>query len=624
MPKNKVLIYLLSTTLVLPTLVSPTAYADTPKNDTTAKTTTTHDSKKSNDVETSKDSTSKNTDADKAEAKQSDNNNTNKHDTSDSKDKKLEDSNSNSDNIIDFIYKNLPQSNFNQLFNKNKYDDNFSLTTLIQNLFNLKSDVSDYEQPRNNESTSGDSNKNSDSSAKNEPASKSSKQDKVDSKKATTTNDGKQGTSNKQADSQKSNQSNDKPTNDNNANQKSSSKNDQSMSDSALDSILDQYSEDAKKTQKDYASQSKKEKDAKPKTSNPQLPSKDDLKHKSKPAQSFNKDVNKNDTRATSLFETDPSASNNSDTGQFNVVDSKDTRKFVKSIAEDAHRIGQDNDIYASVMIAQAILESDSGRSALAKSPNHNLFGIKGAFEGNSVSFNTLEADGNQLYSINAGFRKYPSTKESLKDYSNLIKKGIDGNADIYKPTWKSEADSYKDATAHLSKTYATDPNYAKKLNSIIKHYQLAQFDDERMPDLDKYERSINDDDSSSDEFKPFREVSDSMPYPHGQCTWYVYNRMKQFGSSISGDLGDAHNWNNRAEYRDYQVSHTPKRHSAVVFEAGQFGADQQYGHVAFVEKVNSDGSIVISESNVKGLGIISYRTINAEAAEELSYITGK
>ena len=146
------------------------------------------------------------------------------------------------------------------------------------------------------------------------------------------------------------------------------------------------------------------------------------MKHKSKPAQSFNNDINQKDTRATSLFETDPSISNNDDSGQFNVVDSKDTRQFVKSIAKDAHRIGQDNDIYASVMIAQAILESDSGRSALAKSPNHNLFGIKGAFEGNSVPFNTLEADGNQLYSINAGFRKYPSTKESLKDYSDLIK----------------------------------------------------------------------------------------------------------------------------------------------------------------------------------------------------------
>ncbi len=44
----------------------------------------------------------------------------------------------------------------------------------------------------------------------------------------------------------------------------------------------------------------------------------------------------------------------------------------------------------------------------------------------------------------------------------------------------------------------------------------------------------------------------------------------------------------------DYQVSHTPKRHAAVVFEAGQFGADQHYGHVAFVEKVNSDGSMVL------------------------------
>ncbi len=95
--------------------------------------------------------------------------------------------------------------------------------------------------------------------------------------------------------------------------------------------------------------------------------------------------------------------------------------------------------------------------------------------------FNTLEADGNKLYSINAGFRKSP-TQESLKDYSDLIKNGIDGNRTIYKPTWKSEADSYKDATSHLSKTYATDPNYAKKLNSIIKHYQLTQFDDERMP----------------------------------------------------------------------------------------------------------------------------------------------
>ncbi|GBS10134.1 CHAP domain-containing protein [Staphylococcus aureus] len=471
MPKNKILIYLLSTTLVLPTLVSPTAYADTPQKDTTAKTTS-HDSKKSNDDETSKDTTSK--DIDKA-----DKNNTSNQDNNDKKFKTIDDSTSDSNNIIDFIYKNLPQTNINQLLTKNKYDDNYSLTTLIQNLFNLNSDISDYEQPRNGEKSTNDSNKNSDNSIKNDTDTQSSKQDKADNQKAPKSNNTKPSTSNKQPNSPKPtqpNQSNSQPASDDKANQKSSSKDNQSMSDSALDSILDQYSEDAKKTQKDYASQSKKDKNEKSNTKNPQLPTQDELKHKSKPAQSFNNDVNQKDTRATS----------------------------------------------------------------------------------------------------------------------------------------------------HLSKTYATDPNYAKKLNSIIKHYQLTQFDDERMPDLDKYERSIKDYDDSSDEFKPFREVSDSMPYPHGQCTWYVYNRMKQFGTSISGDLGDAHNWNNRAQYRDYQVSHTPKRHAAVVFEAGQFGADQHYGHVAFVEKVNSDGSIVISESNVKGLGIISHRTINAAAAEELSYITGK
>lgn len=107
----------------------------------------------------------------------------------------------------------------------------------------------------------------------------------------------------------------------------------------------------------------------------------------------------------------------------FNVVDSQDTRKFIKSIAKDAHKIGQKKKIYASVMMAQAILESDSGKSSLAQSPNYNLFGVKGSYNGESVNFNTLEAGSdNQMFSINAGFRKYPNLKSSLQDYADLIK----------------------------------------------------------------------------------------------------------------------------------------------------------------------------------------------------------
>jgi flagellum-specific peptidoglycan hydrolase FlgJ len=52
------------------------------------------------------------------------------------------------------------------------------------------------------------------------------------------------------------------------------------------------------------------------------------------------------------------------------------TRDFIKTIAKDAHQIGQKEDLYASVMMAQAILESDSGNSALALRHKGLLFDL--------------------------------------------------------------------------------------------------------------------------------------------------------------------------------------------------------------------------------------------------------
>ena len=100
-----------------------------------------------------------------------------------------------------------------------------------------------------------------------------------------------------------------------------------------------------------------------------------------------------------------------------------DTVKFVASIAEQARVIGKKNDLYASVMIAQAILESGSGTSQLSQAPNNNLFGIKGAYNGQSVTFLTSEDDGSgNLYQIHDSFRKYETTAQSLEDYADLIK----------------------------------------------------------------------------------------------------------------------------------------------------------------------------------------------------------
>lgn len=165
--------------------------------------------------------------------------------------------------------------------------------------------------------------------------------------------------------------------------------------------------------------------------------------------------------------------------GSFHFSQNQTTDQFLKKIADDAQEIGQKEGIYASVMMAQAILESGSGNSLLSSEPNHNLFGIKGSYKGSSVTFNTLEQDSSgQSYQIRAQFRKYPSYKESLEDYADLIKNGLTGNPDFYKPTWKSETKDYKEATKYLEERYATDRQYSQKLNAIIEAYDLTKYDE--------------------------------------------------------------------------------------------------------------------------------------------------
>lgn len=160
-------------------------------------------------------------------------------------------------------------------------------------------------------------------------------------------------------------------------------------------------------------------------------------------------------------------------------IKNQSTQEFIDKISESAAEIGAEKDLYASVMIAQAILESGSGNSSLSSEPNYNLFGIKGTFENQSVALLTLEDDGSgNYYQITGEFRKYPSYKESLEDYSKLLTGGTSFNASFYSGTWKSNTTSYKDATAFLTGKYATDTRYAEKLDQLIETYDLTQYDD--------------------------------------------------------------------------------------------------------------------------------------------------
>ena len=109
--------------------------------------------------------------------------------------------------------------------------------------------------------------------------------------------------------------------------------------------------------------------------------------------------------------------------------------------------------------------------------------------------------------------------------------------------------------------------------------------------------------------------------YPWGQCTWFVWNRGRELGITFDPYMGNGGDWKYKA---GFTTTNTPTEHSAVCFSPSQSGADPTYGHIAFVEQVKSDGSILISESNGQGLGVISYRTFDAETAKQFTYVIGK
>ncbi|OJG48414.1 muramidase [Enterococcus gallinarum] len=154
------------------------------------------------------------------------------------------------------------------------------------------------------------------------------------------------------------------------------------------------------------------------------------------------------------------------------------TAAFITEIATYAQPVAQANDLYASVMIAQAILESGWGRSALSQSPNHNLFGIKGSHNGQTVYMNTAEYLNNQWLTMKEPFKKYPSYKESFEDNARTLRNVSLGNGNYYYAgAWKSNTSSYRDATQWLTGRYATAPNYASSLNTVIQQYGLTKYD---------------------------------------------------------------------------------------------------------------------------------------------------
>ncbi|MHA3224896.1 LysM peptidoglycan-binding domain-containing protein [Globicatella sulfidifaciens] len=155
--------------------------------------------------------------------------------------------------------------------------------------------------------------------------------------------------------------------------------------------------------------------------------------------------------------------------------------EFLNLVTDSAKKIAASNDLYASVMIAQAVLESGWGNSTLASAPYHNLFGIKGSSSDNTVNMDTLEDDGTGNYYVaNEAFKRYDDYAGSLQDYANILTGDNGANSwryNYYLGARVSQTNSYQDATRHLTGRYATDTSYASKLNAIIQQNNLIAYD---------------------------------------------------------------------------------------------------------------------------------------------------
>lgn len=107
--------------------------------------------------------------------------------------------------------------------------------------------------------------------------------------------------------------------------------------------------------------------------------------------------------------------------------------------------------------------------------------------------------------------------------------------------------------------------------------------------------------------------------YPVGQCTWYVCNRLQETGlctdSATYNYNGNGQDWVKSLVAKGWKKSDKPKE-GAVMSTFG--GADQtmpEYGHVSFVEHVNSDGTFLVSECNYAGVqNKVHYRVCSPQS----------
>jgi flagellum-specific peptidoglycan hydrolase FlgJ len=183
--------------------------------------------------------------------------------------------------------------------------------------------------------------------------------------------------------------------------------------------------------------------------------------------------------------------------------------------------------VLASVTIAQAICESDWGRSA----PHNNLFGIKSQSGQCSADSTTREFINGRWITVIAGFCAYDDWNGSITDHSAFLRRNGRYHALL-------ACDDYVCVTGILhSAGYATDPEYANTLNSIIRDHDLTKYDSEAFQTMETIK-------TLSDRLAAVESALAKTPAP----AWFT----AEFGSDeistyLKDATGDADFWRNFA-----------------------------------------------------------------------------
>lgn len=150
-----------------------------------------------------------------------------------------------------------------------------------------------------------------------------------------------------------------------------------------------------------------------------------------------------------------------------------DPKDFIAMIGPAAQASMRITKVPASFTIAQAALESAWAQSQLA-TVGLNLFGVKAdkSWKGATLVMPTKEFINKQWVTVQATWRKYPSFLACLNDHATFL---LDNPR--YKPAFLHTGDAEAFAHAVAAAGYATDPQYATKIISVIRAHNLTTFD---------------------------------------------------------------------------------------------------------------------------------------------------